>query len=329
MTTTARRSLIAALLTAASLASVAAYRSGRPLTLIAPVVQPMPPLPAFADAIYLIDPSSPRRADARRLAGADGTNVPAGWSTDGALVFVSDRMGPRAILAQRPDGEASWRVADHPGMTRHARTTPDGSAVLFLVDTARRLTPHSILRVSVDGGPVHEIVSGHFVDGGARCAVAPAMLCAVAEPHDDGRHIIFSALNPETGRGRELARVNANDFADLRWALSPDGLRIGVTDGKNPRIRIVMIGGSAAESITVSGHHGFANISFTHDGRGVMVPSTNVAGASLLSIALDGEARLLWQEPGAIDISGMPSTDGRHVAVWVRKPRLARSSSTH
>lgn len=315
-----RRLLVVSLAMVTAAAGGLAYRAGyaRPVTLFAEPTQPVYPQPAIDDAIYIVDAASARRAEATHITGDGGLNIPIGWSADGALLFVSDRIGRPALFAQPPDGDVARLISDYRGISEHARATPDGGAILFVAQPMQLSVPHRIMRVSVDGGPIETTASGAFLDGGARCAVAPAMLCAVAERHDDGRHVIFSALNPVSGRGRELARVGADDFGDLRWALSPDGLRIAVTDAKNPRIRILMIGGPAAESIAVSGHAGFANISFTSNSRGVLVPSTNIAGASLLSISFSGDTRVVWQEPGAIGIAGLPSPDGRHVAVWVR-----------
>jgi hypothetical protein len=50
----------------------------------------------------------------------------------------------------------------------------------------------------------------------------------------------------------------------------------------------------------------------------VIVPTTDAKGASLLSVDFQGHRRLLWDQPGAVDVAGIPSRDGRHVAVWVR-----------
>jgi hypothetical protein len=38
-------------------------------------------------------------------------------------------------------------------------------------------------------------------------------------------------------------------------------------------------------------------------------------GGRLLLVDLDGHARVVWEQPGALDISGMPSPDGRHLAI--------------
>ena len=59
-------------------------------------------------------------------------------------------------------------------------------------------------------------------------------------------------------------------------------------------------------------------VSWTSDGNRLLLPSIDARGATLLSADLQGNARVLWQQPGALDISGIPSPDGRRVAVWLR-----------
>jgi hypothetical protein len=314
-----RRPVVLAVMIVVVITVAMTYRGGyvTPVTLFAENAPPAYPQPAVADTIHVLDAAAGDGAATLRITNT-GTNIPVGWAKDGSLLYVSDRIGRSAIFAQAPGASSARLLADYDGMTGHARMTPDGSSVLFKVGPSLLSQSQKIMRVAVEGGDAAEVVSGNFLDGGARCAVAPAMLCAVAERHDNGEHVIFSALNPISGRGRELARVDADDFADLRWDLSPDGTRIAVADAKGADVRIVMIGGPAAERITVSGAQGVRHVSFTSDSRGVIVPAVQDDGISLISIALQGSAELLWEQPGAADVAGMPSPDGQHVAVWVR-----------
>jgi hypothetical protein len=324
MALSVRRSVIFVLLLVAAAGAVT-YRAGSVVSaiLLAEHTLPVYPEAPVEDAIHVVDLTGVGVAGARQLTSAGGENVPVGWSNDGSLLYVSDRIGRAAIFAQADGSAAARLISDHAGMSGHARTTPDGAAVLFTVGPSLLSTSQRIMRVGVDGGTPTEVVAGHFIDGGARCAVAPAMLCAVAERHDNGQHVIFSALNPQSGRGRELARVDGEDFRELRWDLSPDGTRIAIADARGSHVRIVMIGGPAAERISVSGAYGLGPISFTRDSRGVIVPAIQDDGVQLLSIGLQGTAQLLWEQHQAVDLAGLPSRDGRHVAVWVRTQHLA------
>lgn len=279
---------------------------------------------ALHDAIHIVDvDAAGARVQARRLTFTEGRNIPSGWAQDGSVVFLSDSMGRAALVSQRPGADMTRVVTDVGGIAGAARLTPDGADVLFLASSPFRSTTRRIMRVPVAGGDPAEVVEGIFIDGGARCAVAPAQLCAIAERHDDGKQVIFSALNPMQGRGAEIARVDGTDFADLRWALSPDGTRIAVADARGSHIRILLLEGLASESITLAGQHHLGYVSFTSDSRGVIVPSVTDQGASLLSVSLSGATAVLWEQPGATDISGIPSRDGRQVAVWVRSRKAS------
>src|SRR5688572_26210534 len=260
MASSFRRPVILAVTIVIAIAVAMTYRGGymTPVTLLAEKSLPAYPQPAVADTIHLLDAADDGAATLRIT--STGTNIPVGWAKDGSLLYVSDRIGRSAIFAQPPGASSARLLTDYEGMTGHARMTPDGSLVLFKVGPSLLSQSQKIMRVAVDGGDAVEVVSGNFLDGGARCSVAPAMLCAIAERHDNGEHVIFSALNPIGGRGRELARVDGDDFADLRWDLSPDGTRIAVADAKGAHVRIVMIGGPAAERISVSGAQGVKHV---------------------------------------------------------------------
>ena len=321
MSLSVRRSAWFVMLAVLAAAGGFAYRAGYaiPVTLFADKTPPIYPQPITHDSIHIVDVyTAGAHLETRRVTSTDGANIPAGWASDGSLLFVSDRIGRPALFAQHPDDADARLITDYAGIAGPAHPTPDRAAVLFLVGPSLLSTQQRIMRVSIAGGQPEPVASGHFIDGGARCSLAPAMLCAIAERHNDGKHVIFSALNPAGGRGRELARVKGQDFVDLRWALSPDGTRIAVADANGSKVRIVLIGGPAAESIAVSGTQALGPVSFTRDSRGVIVPSVSGGDTSLLKISLHGAAQILWQHPGAIDVSGVPSPDGRQVAVWVR-----------
>jgi Tol biopolymer transport system component len=319
MAVSIRRSIVCLLLLLVAGAVALTYRGGyiAPVTLLADNALPVLPQPAIEDTIHIV-PAATADAGSRRATSTEGVNVPVGWDADGSLLLVSDRIGRMALFAQSPGNEAARLLIDYAGMTGHARATPDGAAILFTVGPSLLSPSQRIMRFTLTGGEPEEVLSGNFIDGGARCARAPAMLCAIAERHDDGKHVIFSALNPASGRGRELARVEEDDFGELRWDLSPDGTRVAVADAKASQVRILLIGGPAAENISVSGAYGLGPVSFTRDSRGVIVPSVSAQGVTLWSISLRGTAQLLWEQPGNIDVAGMPSPDGAHIAVWVR-----------
>ncbi len=272
------------------------------------------------DVIYLADMNADGHGitSPRRLTATDGRNIPSGWTADDtSLVFVSDGNGRPTLVRQSIGADTAQPIAFEPGIQGAARLTPDGTSVVYRAVPGRWLGRPRLMLVPSAGGVSREIETGHFVDGGARCAVVPATLCVIAEMSADGHELVFSSVTVSEGRGRELVRFNALDGADYRWALSPDGMRIALLNMSEVRIHVLALtGGSTHVDARAPGSLG--HISWTSDGHRLLVPSVEPRGASLLSVDLQGNTHVLWQQPGAIDISGIPSRDGRRIAIWVR-----------
>jgi Tol biopolymer transport system component len=148
-----------------------------------------------------------------------------------------------------------------------------------------------------------------------RCARTPATLCAIAERSADRKQLVFTAFNSLKGRGRELAKFNADATAAYWWDLSPDGTRIAILKLHEGRIQILSLNGRAPQQITVKGWNTLTSVFWAADGKGLFVSSFKDRGAVVLSVNLQGSARLLWEHLGGIDTYAVPSPDGRHLAM--------------
>jgi serine/threonine protein kinase/Tol biopolymer transport system component len=278
---------------------------------------------ALQDAIHVIDvdPNGNRDGPARRLTFSDGRNIPSGWTPDNSsVVFVADSGGGPALFRQSIDADTPQLVSEEWGIAGGARLTPDGASVLYAALPRRFSLSRGprLMRIPVSGGVSREIVSGQFVDGGARCTVLPTNLCAIAEPSADGRQLIFTSIDAFAGRARELARLAIEAGGDYRWALSPDGDRIAVLDARGRRINVLSLSGGPPHVLDIKEAKTLGYVSWTSDGSALLMPRIDARGATLLSVDLQGNARELWRQGGAHNISGIPSPNGRHVAVWVR-----------
>ena len=293
---------------------------------------------AIQDAIHVagLDPAEGIRAS--RLTFTRGRNIPGGWTRDSqSVVYVSDGGGQPTLMRQSIDADTPQPITEAPGIMGAARLTPDGASVLYLTRTRPQPSPDAssafsgtrgrtissadvprLMHVSLDGGASREVITGPFVDGGARCTLAPATLCAIAEPAAGGRQIVFTAIDLPDARRRELARIDASAHGLYRWALAPDGARIAVLEISAPTIQILSLAAQPPHTIEVAGGGTLGYVSWTSDGAGLIVPSIDARAATLLYVDLQGRTRVLWQEPGALDISGIPSPDGRRLAIWVR-----------
>jgi hypothetical protein len=150
-----------------------------------------------------------------------------------------------------------------------------------------------------------------------RCARAPATLCLVAERTEDEKQLVFTAFDPVKGRGREVARIPTDPAFHYSWDLSPDGSQIALAypTGEN-RIRLLPLAGGAPHNLLVNGWSRFsAGPDWSPDGKAFYVGSSSPRGATLLYIDLEGYATALWEQKGSFETSGVPSPDGRHLAI--------------
>ena len=310
--------------------------TGQPIGSPNPVANWFPGCPAYvsatADGKHLafvrgIDQSTIYTADLEangtRLSSpmpltlSEGRNIPSGWTSDNkAVVFISDRNGLKEIFRQPVDAEVAQRIFTGPALTGAARLSPDGTEILYV---AADRSEQRVMRIHVVGGVPQEIMSGHFVDGGARCARFPATACVIAEESPDRKHLIFTSIDSLSRRGPELSRFDTDPvrILDSHWALSPDGARLAVLNSSDAKIHILSLTGQPPSEIALDDWPSLGYMNWTSDGRSLVVGSHKNHAAVLLNVDLEGKINLLWEQHGAFGVSGVPSPDGRHIAIWL------------
>jgi hypothetical protein len=151
---------------------------------------------------------------------------------------------------------------------------------------------------------------------GHQCARAPASLCVLGEWTEDQRQLVFTAFDPLKGRAREVTRMLTERRSFYEWGMSPDGSQIGiiVPPGEN-RIRLLPLAGGEPRDLIVKGWYGFRSVDWAPDGRGFYVGSSSLRGATLLYVNLKGDVTPVWEQKGSFRTWGVPSPDGRHLAI--------------
>jgi Tol biopolymer transport system component len=140
-------------------------------------------------------------------------------------------------------------------------------------------------------------------------------LCAIAERSADGKHLVFTAVDPVKGLGDKLAEYTTEPTADYEWHLSPDGTRIAIPRNREGRIDILSLNGRAPQQITVKGWSTLTGAVWAADGKSLFVYTSKDRGSVLLKVDEQGNARVLWTYQ---DISyTVPSPDGRRLAIQV------------
>ncbi len=252
-----------------------------------------------------------------RLTMEQSWNEPFAWTADSkSVIFYSNRRTDVSVLfKQRLDQDfaeplVTGKAGEDPDST--GCLSPDGAWVIYVLSSEK--AAGKLMRVPVMGGSPQLVLTAS-TDGGPRCARYPATLCAIAERSADRKQLVFSALDPVNGRGRKLAEWKTDVMADFYWDLSSDGTRIAVLKKREGRFQILSLNGRAPQDITVKGWKILSSVNWTADGKGLLVSSFEARGAVLLNVDLHGNASPLWEQPGGIDTWGVPSPDGRHIAM--------------
>jgi Tol biopolymer transport system component len=249
----------------------------------------------------------------RRLTLNDRNDFAAAWTPDSkAVLFQSDRNGNIDIFKQAlgdPTAEAIVAGAED---EQEPAVSPDGAWILYFVLPLGQ-GPVRLMRAPISGGPSQLLLSGQSLDT-LHCARPPANLCMVGELEQN--QLVFYALDPLQGRGRELTRV---PFDPVHWHhsdLSPDGLQMAIThhEAHRGRIETRSLADGRVREVTVSGWSQFHSLKWSSDGKGWYVGSQSAGAADLLYVDLEGHAQVLQHQVGSFQSWGVPSPDGRHLA---------------
>jgi len=277
------------------------------------------------NSVYVaeLQASGMRITSPTRLTLDNGWNNPLGWTANGkAVIFFSDRDGTKGLFKQSLGQDTAQRIsnAKEDGYVLSACVSPEGSSVFYRSNPEEHgpPAPSKLMRVPITGGSPQLVLTGNL-EGGPRCAKSPATLCAIAERSPDRKQLVFEAFDLVKGRGRELADLKTDATPDYQWDLSPDGTRIAILKSQEGRIQILSLNGRAPQEITVKGWNSLNSADWAADGKGLFVSSRKERGPVLLSVDLQGNARVLWEHAGSFKTYGVSSPDGRHLAMqkWI------------
>jgi len=284
----------------------------------------------------------------RRLTNDEALDVPTAWTADSqAVLFSSDRNGTSGIFRQKIDRDTAEPVTTRLAGAMLPRLSADGRWVLYseapggaalatrvrLMDvpgavTGAALPPRPaglatkvrLMRVPVEGG-MSEFVLETRNDSNYQCTRGRAKLCVISEASQDEQHLVLTAFDPLKGRGKVLRTIDIEPSGDYSgFSLSPDGTTAAVARGRQPEIRIrllSLVGGSDRE-IAMKDWPNLTGLEWSPNGMGLYCGSSSAQGGNLLFVDLKGNVQVLWQKKGtAIGFAGIPSPDGRYLAISV------------
>ena len=265
-----------------------------------------------------IEANGVRISSAGHLTQNEYFNAAETWTPDSnALVYRSLRDGHMRLFQQSINSDTEEPLVMGAENVGGSAISPDGSW-LFYLDCGREgncdLPTIPVMAVPIGGGTPHQVLTSNTY-GRPRCAVAPSNLCVIAEQSEDGKPLIFTAFDALNGRGAEIARFETEPAAEYHWGLSADGTRIGILKFWDDRMHIVPLNGEAPQEVIVKDGTRAAGVFWAADGRGWFTQSKNQGSLVLLYVDLQGNIHSLWELKGGAALYGLPSPDGRHLAI--------------
>lgn len=281
--------------------------------------------------------------DIHRLTLSLSQDYPHAWSPDSrAIIFESDRPGRYSIYKQAIDeNTAEPIVRDNSADCVLPQVSPDGRWILYAsVASGGAAGVRTLMRVPLRGGKSERVPIGGALDE-FRCPLDGMHECVLRETSAD-REFIYYALDPITGKGKELARRKWSPSVLGDWDVSPDGCQLAIPshDPSDTRIALVPLraGSCAAQpgDVVLKGVGALWSTIWSADGKGLFVaiaegepkemnlhyrgPETvpETAPAPLLYSDLSGHTHLLRKTRGIT--WAVPSPDGKHIAFWETTP---------
>jgi eukaryotic-like serine/threonine-protein kinase len=271
------------------------------------------------DDVYVgeLKENGTRMDSPRRLTVSDSIDMPSAWMHDGkSVLFISDRTGKDQVYKQGLDQDTAEQLFQASDETFEAKPSVDGAWILFISGSIRGgSSPQRLMRLPVAGGSPEQVVeitgdaSGNF-----DCPSRPAGSCAVSRWEKGA--LIFDALDPVHGRGKELARTALGSPGDLTWAISPDGSAIAIksSDQLHNQIRILDLRKGTERNLQLPHELAIWTISWAADGKALFA-AAQTTGYLIARIELDGKVRVLLDRGRSQWlIYSLPSPDGHHLA---------------
>jgi eukaryotic-like serine/threonine-protein kinase len=264
-----------------------------------------------------------RPVNPRRFTLDDSTDFATNWTSDGkAVLFSSDRNGTFDIFKQPLDQRVAEAIVSGPDdETGPSAVTPDGAWLYYLVSSkgwrfASASRGSAILRTPASGGP-REKVAGESQYHWVLCSRSASAVCVLIEFNN--AQMMASALDPVRGKGHTIAVTDVGADPSYPTSLSRDGSRLAILIPSDKRIRVLSLSGEPTRDVRVPGWSlDRAMFHWSADDSGWYVSSTSPrypVGTNLLHINLNGEVRVVWQQNVRDFTAGIPSPDGRHIAL--------------
>jgi eukaryotic-like serine/threonine-protein kinase len=264
-----------------------------------------------------------RLRNLRRFTSEEDDGV-RGWTVD-SKVLVAQNRGSWSLYKQSLDSDTPAPIVSSVagGALLLGATTPDGKSYIGRIwpkgeSIGHPTIPFPIVRIPLAGGAPETIVQLSR-NGNVSCARPPSNTCVLAEQSEDRKQMIVSILDPIKGRGPELTRFDSGRELSVGdpppCVISPDGTRLAMARNPESPIEIRSLHGELIRKIPSQSVGELFWLLWSADQKGFFVTRKGQRGNELLYLDLQGKATPLRQCIGTETCFGIPSPDGRHLAI--------------
>ena len=252
--------------------------------------------------------------NSRRLTLNERDDYPTAWTPDNkSVIFSSTRTGRQLdIYEQDIDGGEPRLLVSGDDNKDLARVSADGRWILFVQSpflSTGLLWPTRVMRAPIEGGIAEEVYASRG-SLAPQCSIAKG--CIIYERRGDKG--VISSLDPMRGKGAELATVPVTTSGYIL----PGGNEFAyIVDQDRPRnhIRIISLVGKPTRDITVTAASLLQNLDPLPDSSGWISVNVTEPYNQLLYIRRDGQSHVLWTPDHASVAAGIPSRDGKRLAI--------------
>ena len=260
---------------------------------------------------------------------SESSDAVADWFPDSkSVILISNRAGHLGIYKQLIDKDTAEPLVTQ-GFDRDAHVSPDGKSVIYFGTGENGpwpvKGPEPVMRASIAGGPSQQLFTA---SSGSQltCARPPSDLCAIGEETEDLKQLVVSLFDSMKGRGPELFRFAlGSNNGNWRLNLSPDGTRFAVLPSMTGPIYIFSLRGKMLQQVRLKDWSHLQTAIWAADGQSLFVTAKTRDGGVVLHVDLQGNAHVLWENPGTSwETMEHPSPDGRYLEFdrWTRTSNM-------
>jgi Tol biopolymer transport system component len=257
----------------------------------------------------------------KRLTSSDSMNADVGWTRDsGTVLLMSNGMGRFQIFKQRIDADAPELLVSSPDDEMYPAFSPDAAWILYWSmahGTRSQATSQRLMRFPASGGSPEQVLAAPVDPMVAfNCPPRPSSSCVISRGEQG--HLIFNALDPVQGQGKEIIRTKLEQANDLAWSISPDGSHIAIASWARLReqIRILDVQNGTERNLALPKNWQITGLSWAADQKALFATGVGSTDYRIARIDLDGNTHVLLDRMTVWLGGPYSSPDGRHLAYF-------------